>query len=220
MIFLFAQGCSGNQSPRYFRSGKTYDEAMRVGSAIGDEAARVLDSMEYRADAELLVKSVETGIETRTLPSRADAEKAVAETRAAWEKAKLQSSVERDIWNAELRFLGAEDLLAYVLVMERGEPLSLQQDELPVEVQVIGIGDARIVGVPGELFVEFGLTIQYRAPFDRTFVIELANGCLPGYACTARAYAQGGYETGASLLTGRSGEQLVEAAVKLLREGT
>jgi hypothetical protein len=60
--------------------------------------------------------------------------------------------------------------------------------------------------------------IQFRSPFAMTFVIELANGCLPGYAATARAYVEGGYETGASLLTGRSGEQLVEAAVKLLHE--
>jgi hypothetical protein len=218
MTFLFAQGCSGNQSPRYFRTGKTYGEAMRVGYAIGEEAVRVLDSMEYRTDAKLLVKSVETDIETRILPSRADAEIAVAATRANWEKVKVESTVERDIWNAELRLLGAEDLLAYVLVGERGESLSLRQDELPVEIQVIGIGDARLVGLQGEIFVEFGITIQYRAPFDTTFVIELANGCLPGYACTARAYAQGGYETGASLLTGRSGEQMVEAAVRLLWE--
>jgi len=215
---LFAQGCSGNQSPRYFRSGKTYDEAMRVGTAIGDEALRVLGAMEFHAEAALLAKSVETEIDTRELPPVNEAERAVAQARAHWEKVKAQSTVERDIWNAELRFLGAEDTLAYVRVSERGDQLSLRQDELPAEVQVIGIGETRIVGLPGELFVEFGITIQYRAPFDKVFVIELANGCLPGYACTARAYSQGGYETGASLLTGRSGEQLVDAAVRLLWE--
>jgi neutral ceramidase len=218
MAFLFAQGCSGNQSPRYFRSGKTYGEAMRVGYAIGEEAARVLDAMEYSPDPRLLVRSTEIDIETRTLPPVAEAKKAAEAARAEWDRVKAESRTERDVWNAELRFLGAEDTLAYVMVRERGETLSLRQDELPVEVQVIGIGDARIVGLPGELFVEFGLTIQYRAPFDKAFVVELANGCLPGYACTARAYAQGGYETGASLLTGRSGEQMVEAAVRLLRE--
>ena len=90
--------------------------------------------------------------------------------------------------------------------------------ELGHEVQVLGIGDTRIVGLPAEIFAEFGLTIQYRAPFDRCFVIELANGCLPGYACTTQAYVQGGYETGTSLLSGKSGEQLVEAAVRLLKE--
>jgi len=218
MVFLFAQGCSGNQSPRYFRSGKTHDEALRVGYAIGKEAERILDAMEYTTDTRLVVRSVQADIELRSLPPVDEAKKAAAAARAEWERTKTQSTIERDAWNAELRFLGAEDTLAYVLVQERGDALSLLQDELPVEVQVVGIGDTRIVGLQGEIFVEFGLTIQYRAPFDKTFVISLANGCLPGYACTARAYAQGGYETGASLLTGRSGEQLVEAAVRLLRE--
>ncbi len=216
MGFLFAQGTSGNQSPRYFRTGKTYSEAMRVGSAIGEEAARILDSMAYSADASLAARSVETDIEIRTLPPRAEAERLVAATRANWERVKASSKVEREIWEAELQVLGAEDTLGYLTVMESGEKLPLLHDELPAEVQVLGIGDARIVGLPGEVFVEFGIAIQYRAPFDRTFTIELANGCLPGYACTPRAYAQGGYEAGTSLLTGRSGEQLADAAVKLL----
>jgi neutral ceramidase len=215
---LFAQGCSGNQSPRHFRAGKTYAEAMRVGAAIGEEAARVLDTMEFRTDVRLSVHSIETDLETRVLPAVVEAEKAVETTRAHWEKVKAESVVERDIWDAELPFLGAEDTLGYVRTRERGERLSLLDDELPAEVQVMGIGGTRVAGLPGELFVEFGLTVQYRAPFDKAFVIELANGCLPGYACTSQAYAQGGYETGASLLTGRSGEQLVEAAVRLLWE--
>jgi neutral ceramidase len=218
MTFLFAQGTSGNQSPRYFRSGKTYDEAVRVGCAIAAEASRVLDEMQYCDHAELLVRSSEIELALRTLPSLEEAERSARQARETWENVKASSSVERDIWNAELLFLGAEDTLGYVKVRGRGERLALRDDETPAEVQVIGIGDTRIVGLPGELFVEFGLTIQYRAAFDACFVVELANGCLPGYACTTRAFSEGGYETGTSLLTGRSGEQLVDEAVRLLNE--
>jgi neutral ceramidase len=218
MAFLFAQGCSGNQSPRYFRKGKTYDEALRVGYAIGGEAARILESMDCSSEVKILARSAVIDVETRTLPFSGEAQKAVSAARAHWGKVKSETSSELDIWNAELSVLGAEDLLAYTLLKESGRPFSLYQDELPAEVQVIGVGDARIVGLPGELFTEFGITVQYRAPFEKTFVIELANGCLPGYACTSRAFAQGGYEVGTSLLTGRSGEQMVEAAVRLLWE--
>ncbi|MCP4400291.1 MAG: hypothetical protein GY801_23660 [bacterium] len=218
MIFLFAQGTSGNQSPRYFRSGKTFEEAERVGSAIAAEADRVLSEMEFSSEVKLLVASEEVDIDLRTLPSRLETENLVDKMRKVWEEAKALNASERDAWNAELKLLGAEDTLGYVLMQERGEKLELLEDEIPVEVQVIGIGDTRIVGIQGEIFVEFGLTIQYRAPFNKTFAIELANGCLPGYACTEKAYAQGGYETGASLLTGKTGEQLVEAAVKLLHK--
>jgi neutral ceramidase len=220
MVFLFAQGASGNQSPRYFRTGKTYAEAVRVGTAIGREAERVLETMRFSADARLRARSAEVTPELRTLPPRAEVEGQVARFTREWEAAKAAGSAERDVWNAELRLLGAEDTLGYVRAREQGRPLALVRDELPAEIQVLGIGEARIVGVPGEMFVELGLTIQYRAPFDKVFVATLANGCLPGYACTARAYAQGGYETGTSLLTGGSGEQIVEAAVRLLRETT
>jgi hypothetical protein len=217
MAFLFAQGPSGNQSPRYFRAGKTYAEAVRVGEAIGAEAERVLAAMELGSAAPLSVRSAEVDLELRRLPPRAEAEAAAARARAAWESAKARGLPEPEIWSAELAFLGAEDTLGYVLADERGGGISLRDHELPAEVQVIGIGDARIVALPGELYTEFGITIQYRAPADKVVVVQLANGCLPGYACTERARAQGGYEAGTSLLTGRAGEQLVDAAVAMLR---
>jgi hypothetical protein len=215
MMFLFLQGTSGNQSPRYFRSGKTFAEAERVGGEIGKEAERVLDEMEFSSEMPLLVRSERVQIDLRKLPDRETAESRAAELKQAWKSIQDTDAPERDIWNAELRFLGAEDTLSMVILQEEGK-LSVLKEDLPVEVQVIGIGDARIVGIQGEIFVEYGLTIQYRSPFTKCFVVELANGILPGYAATARAYAEGGYETGASMLTGRSGEQLVEAAVRLL----
>ncbi len=217
MVFLFAQGTSGNQSPRYFRSGKTFAEAERVGTAIGSEADRVLNEMELSPEAALIVKSTNVEIELRTLPDRRTAEAKSTELKKAWEAIKATNAPERDIWNAELRFLGAEDTLSMVLLREQ-DNLNILNEDLPVEIQVIGIGDTRLVGIQGEIFLEFGLTIQYRAPFVKSFVIELANGVLPGYAATARAYTAGGYETGASMMTGNSGEQLVEAAAQLLLE--
>lgn len=218
VVFLFAQGTSGNQSPRYFRSGKTFAEAERVGTEIGKEAERVLEAMQLQPFLPLLVRWIETDLELRKLPSRPEAEAAVVEARKAWEEIKKTGAPEREVWNAELKLLGVEDTLAYIVHQEKARQSQLHIDDFPVEIQVFGIGDLRIVGMQGEIFVEFGLAIQYRSPFPMTFVIELANGCLPGYAATARAYVEGGYETGASLLTGRSGEQLVEAAVQLLYE--
>jgi hypothetical protein len=217
MAFLFAQGTCGNQSSRYFRSAQTFAEAERIGTAIGTEADRVLDAMTLSAEAALCVRSTQVDIALRSLPDRATAQRAAADLRQAWESAREAGLPAREVWNAELRFLGAESTLRMVEHEEGGGRHPLRR-ELPVEVQVIGIGDTRIVGIQGELFVEFGIAIQYRAPFAKSFVISLANGALPGYAATGRAYAAGGYETGTSLLTGRSGDQLVDAAVGLLRE--
>ncbi len=216
-VFLFAQGTSGNQSPRYFRSGKTFAEAKRAGHAIGKEAQRVLAQMEYTDDVPLSVKSKEVHIELRDFPDRSEAEARAEQLKQAWHALRDSGAPETDVWNAELLFLGAEDTVSMMMLYERGELAGLN-DNSPMEVQVLGIGDARIVGFPGEIFVEFGITVQYRSPFPKTFVVELANGALPGYAATARAYTEGGYESWNSMLTGRSGEQLVDAAVQLLHE--
>jgi neutral ceramidase len=216
-VILFSLGTCGNQSPRYFRSGKTFAEAERVGTAIGREAAKVLEKMTLSSQVPLVVKSREIAIDLRVLPDRDRAQAAASKARDEWQAIKAAGAPEPDVWNAELRFLGAEDTLSLVLLKEQGRLAGIEEN-LPVEVQVIGIGDARIVGLPGEIFAEFGVTIQYRAPFAKVFVVELANGMLPGYAGTTQAYVQGGYETGASMLTGRSGEQMVEAAVQLLCE--
>ncbi len=216
MVLLFAQGASGNQSPRFFRSGKTFEEAERVGVELAKAAEEVLAGMELHEAAPLMALSAATELELRTLPSRAEAETAVAAARERWERLQAAARPPEELWLAELALLGAEDTLGYILQEEKGRNLALRDEELPAEVQVLGIGDARLVGIQGELFVEFGLAVQYRSPFARTIVVELANGCLPGYAATARAYAEGGYEAGTSLLSGRSGDRLVERAVELL----
>jgi len=217
-IFLFAQGTSGDQSTRYFRKGQNFKEAKRIGYAIGEEADRVLNSMELKSDVSLMVKSSEVDIDLKKLPSREKAEKEVLRTKNKLEKLKRENASYIEIQNANLKNLGAEDNLGYILLKEKRVSIDLEVDELPVEVQVIRIGESRIVAVQGEVFVEFGLRIQKESPFKNTFVIELANGCLPGYACTKEAYREGGYEADTSLLTGEAGDSIVETALKLLEE--
>ena len=101
---------------------------------------------------------------------------------------------------------------------EKGIDIDPVVNELPAEVQVIGIDESRIVALPGEIFVEFGLDIQRKSPFEKTFVIALANGWIPGYVCTKESYLQGSYEAGTSLLTEKAGERIVDTALKLLEE--
>lgn len=89
---------------------------------------------------------------------------------------------------------------------------------LPLEVQVIRLGgDAAIVGLPGEVFVELGLAIKHASPFAHTYVIELTNSNI-AYVPTRHAFAQGSYETVNSRVAPGGGEMLVEAAVRLLKE--
>jgi neutral ceramidase len=49
------------------------------------------------------------------------------------------------------------------------------------------------VGIPGEVFVEIGLAIKEKSPFEFTLPLECTNGCI-GYMPTRKAFDEGGYE--------------------------
>ena len=64
-----------------------------------------------------------------------------------------------------------------------------------------------------------GLEIESRSPWQPTAVVELANG-WEGYLPTARAFAEGGYETllaRSSKLARETAEAVVEKAGEVLR---
>ncbi|MBI2947894.1 MAG: neutral/alkaline non-lysosomal ceramidase N-terminal domain-containing protein [Verrucomicrobia bacterium] len=87
-----------------------------------------------------------------------------------------------------------------------------------VEVQVIALGDDLAwVSLPGEIFVELGLAIKKASPFRYTMIAELANGSI-GYIPNQEAYPQGNYEVVSARCAAGSGEMLVEAALRLMRE--
>ena len=138
--------------------------------------------------------------------------------KAEWGRLKKRGAPYIEVQNANLKNLGAENTLGYIRLKNNGIPISMEADELPVEVQLLTIGDARIVGILGEIFVEFGLDIQKRFPYGKTIVVELANGCLPGYVHTRQAFREGGYEVGVSMLSERAGEVIVKTSLRLLKK--
>ncbi|MFQ6096346.1 MAG: hypothetical protein ACE5O2_01380 [Armatimonadota bacterium] len=89
-----------------------------------------------------------------------------------------------------------------------------------VEVQVLRIGDAVLVGTPGELFVEWGLEIKQWSPMPFTFVVEQANQSH-GYLATWEALRRAGYEAtpfvGTQLAPG-AGQAIADAAFVMIRE--
>jgi neutral ceramidase len=216
MIMLFAQGTSGDQSTRYFRKGQSFDEAERIGNEIGKISNQVLDSLQFSRKLQISRHSKEININLRVLPSEEEAARNVKTTGKYLEKLNNQNASYLEIQNANLSNLGAEHTLCYTRLRNKGIALELETDELPAEVQVIRIGDTRIVGLQGEIFVEFGLEIQKRSPFKKTFIVELANGALPGYVCTEKAIAEGGYEVETTLMDGKSGKKLVDTTLELL----
>ena len=64
-------------------------------------------------------------------------------------------------------------------------------EAIEAPLQVLGIGDAAIVGWPGEVFVELGIEARQRSPRPMTFVASFSNGCV-GYIPTEAAFESQG----------------------------
>ena len=88
-----------------------------------------------------------------------------------------------------------------------------------IDVTCLRLGKARVLHLPGELFVEYQLAAQKQRP--DLFVAMAAYGDYgPGYIGTEVSYPQGGYETGphASLVAPNVEHVLLDAIAKLLKE--
>jgi hypothetical protein len=93
---------------------------------------------------------------------------------------------------------------------------------------VVRIGDVAIVGLPGEMFCEFGMEIKSASPCKNTLVFGLSNDAKK-YFPTEVSFTQGpkgftpmvtGYETtpGITLYKKGSGEKLTLSAIRQLKK--
>jgi neutral ceramidase len=85
-------------------------------------------------------------------------------------------------------------------------------------LQVLRLGDVLFVGLPGEVFVKWGLEIKHWSPARYTFVAELANGWF-GYIPTTDQAHRGAYGARPVLsrqLVADGGRQLTDAVQVLM----
>jgi hypothetical protein len=200
MVTLFANGCCGNLNHRDIQWADPQHgprEARRIGTALAGAVCKAFPHLKPAAGEGLRVKSAIV-----KLPLAPVTEKDVQRAREVVKQGR----------GARVPFL--EQVKAYQAldVAERaGKPWE-------VEVQVVALGDeVAWVSLPGEIFVELGLAIKKASPFRYTHLAELANGSV-GYVPDRPAYAQGNYEVVSARCAAGSGEMLVEAAVRLLKE--
>lgn len=88
-----------------------------------------------------------------------------------------------------------------------------------IDITCLSLGRARIVHMPGELFVEYQLAAKAERP-DRSVMMAAYGDYGPWYIGTARAYQEGGYETTppASNVAPGAEAELLRAIRKLLRD--
>jgi hypothetical protein len=85
-------------------------------------------------------------------------------------------------------YVSLADQLAYLRRVQAGHK---------IDISCLGVGKARCLHLPGELFVEYQLAAKAMRP-DLSVMMAAYGDYGPGYIGTERAYQEGGYETQAS----------------------
>jgi hypothetical protein len=199
LVSVFTIGCAGNVNHLDFSRKdpqSSFAEAARIGAVLGGEVLKV---MQRAAEVEV------PRIEVSSRVVKLDLPKFTAEE-IAWAH-RTQATFETDHQAPFLDLVRAAKIIE--IEARHGAPFD-------AEVQVIALGDRiALVSFPGEMFVEFGLTLKEDSPFPVTIAVELANGGL-GYIPNRQAYPQGGYEVVSSRLLPGAGEALMNAGLEQL----
>jgi hypothetical protein len=174
---------------------KAYAQRKRVATILAAEVVKVLEKMRFAPEAKLGAE-----LTTLTLGRRQPTDR------------QLESAEE--LLRAEPKGATAKHAYAREWLHMRDNPV--KEDE--TYIAAMRIGELALVGLPGEIFVEHGLTVKRRSSFKSTCVIELANDWI-GYIPTLKAFTEGSYETeliASSRSQPEAGDRMVETALALL----
>ena len=122
----------------------------------------------------------------------------------------------RETRTAEVDWFGSEEALLLATLGRDGELEDVYASCLPVELQVIKVGDRKYAAWPGEIFVEFGLALKQAC--RNVSLIGYANGDLQGYVVTREAVEKRYYESGNSFFDVSAGYTMLEETIKLIEK--
>ena len=94
---------------------------------------------------------------------------------------------------------------------------TLEDQQIPVQQICIAIDNTAFINFPGELFTEIGMEIKTRSPFEKTYIMGLANGEI-GYVPTKKAIGEGGYAVETRGVSDKAEEIVLGKSLALLEE--
>jgi neutral/alkaline ceramidase-like enzyme len=232
---LFLQGACGDVNPSWIE--QRFDEAERVGSIVGAEAARRLqelrplgvqhktwnirwDELTDKPSPGMLISEPRIRVASRIV----DAQMRVLDDASAYAAELADLTAQRDALAAgdvESR-RGLTERITY-LAGTRGMAAALRPGErhaLHPEVQAIAFSpDCAILGLPGEFFAQTAHAIRRDAG-----IAHLSIACYTNhhvfYVVPEDAWPEGGYEPGVAVLDETAEASFRSAATELLREVT
>ncbi len=211
----------GDQSPRHVVAGQTFAEAERLGRRLGTAVLAALARLpedHWQAEAPLGGRLMAVELPRNPIRPLPAAERLLADCQARYRQRQRDGAPRAEVRTAECAVFGAEGTLALARAEADGTLADrLRRDYQPVDLQALRLGDACLVGLPGECFTEYALEIKRRAP-RQTFVASLVNGDLQGYIVTPAAAAAGGYEAANAIFAPAAGQILADTALAMLRQ--
>ncbi len=198
VYFAGACGDTSWQDPDVAPPVDGWSAARKIGARLAEAWARDVAGVERRE-----IRDVRFARRVAAIPDRPLSESRFCDDFCRGRGAGIQA-FDRARWRAE-----------ELAVRERSGSSCL------VEVGAVSTSGTAISSNPAELFVEYGLEIKARSPFEVTLVSELTNGWC-GYVPTEAAFRQGGYETHRSAYVSRlsrsAGRVITDLSVETLEE--
>lgn len=230
---LFLNGACGDVNPSWIE--QNHDEAERVGSIIGAEAARRLQELrplghahrtwnirwdeltpretagELIDEPRVRVKSTHVAVSSRAMaPQSAYAERLAAAVRERDDLLSPDVEGRRRVMERITMLQGDRTVAA--------RPAAGSPRVLHPEVQVLGFGGGvAIAGLPGECFAETARAIRVESAVPRLMISCYTNHHVY-YIVPKGAFAEGGYEPGVSVLDDEAEEAMRMATIALLKD--
>jgi hypothetical protein len=196
---LFANGACGNVTIR--RSGSSFSEVDRVGKMLAGHGLRTLSQVNTSEEVKIGSSCSSISLNFRDIPTIEDAKREIQTLRS-----RIESSGDVD---GKLAKKLKKAMGTYALAEKSDYIRKFLGENVMTQLQVFAINEDLLMGVPAELFVEYGLKLQEEVDTGLVFPIGYCNDIV-GYVVTPEAADEGGYEAGSTLLDGEAGTRIVD----------
>jgi len=187
-VAAFAQGCCGNINSDPV--GGTFADARRLGTRAAGGVMMALESDGLELAPPLAWGKVSAAVPQQAAPTPAAARAALADA----ERALAAAAAENDA----LKLHQARAFLDYARWQQDIAAAALPEPTMRFDISAVALGEHAIVGLAGEVFHEYAVTIAAKSPFERTTVLGTTNGCI-AYLPTAAEIPWRGYEIESSM---------------------
>ncbi len=209
---LFINGAAGDVSSRFVRKARDVEELERYAGIFSEAVRRAQADSIGLSEARIGLTTAHVAVSYRELPDRDEAERALGRVEREIAAGRVKGEGPGEIRRLESIREGAIVSLAFV--SGGGFEKIFGKRAMTAPVTLVRIGSADMIFFPGEVMSETAISLKAAAR-DACAVCGYANDYF-GYLCRGG----GDYESSMTLLSPDSVERIIDAARRLVTEGT